>query len=452
MKTRLNNKLASSGLSADEASNKAGLFVEARNALVAARSSSRDFHYWFVPGRIEFLGKHTDYCGGRSLICALERGFCVVASPRDDDRIQIIDAKRSEQTEISLTADEFPRTGHWSGYPATVARRIAYNFPGKLRGADIAFISDLPAAAGLSSSSALIVAIFSVLARLNALAERDEYKSNIHNLEDLAGYLGAVENGSSYGSLEGGKGVGTFGGSQDHTAILCSQPGKLSQYSFCPVRLERTISQPDHYAFVIAVSGVTAEKTGAALEKYNRVSLRAAEVLALWRSVTAQADATLWAAASSSPDASSRIRELLLKSRSSSFSPKELIDRFDQLILECGEIIPGAADALAAGNIQILGDLVDQSQRAAERLLGNQVPETVALARLARELGAAAASAFGAGFGGSVWALVEAERADSLMSEWSSRYRSQFPLSAERSTFFLTRAGSAMIQFENAER
>jgi len=132
MKTRLNNKLASSGLSADEASNKAGLFVEARNALVAARSSSRDFHYWFVPGRIEFLGKHTDYCGGRSLICALERGFCVVASPRDDDRIQIIDAKRSEQTEINLTADEFPRTGHWSGYPATVARRIAYNFPGKL--------------------------------------------------------------------------------------------------------------------------------------------------------------------------------------------------------------------------------------------------------------------------------------------------------------------------------
>src|SRR5215510_12029379 len=111
----IEQQLASSGLSADEASNKAGLFVEARNALVAARSSSRDFHYWLVPGRIEFLGKQTDYCGGRSLICALERGFCVVASPRDDDRIQIIDAKRSEQTEISLTADEFPRTGHWSG-------------------------------------------------------------------------------------------------------------------------------------------------------------------------------------------------------------------------------------------------------------------------------------------------------------------------------------------------
>ncbi|PHY02432.1 MAG: hypothetical protein CK530_06070 [Planctomycetaceae bacterium] len=29
----------------------------------------------FVPGRIEVLGKHTDYCGGRSIVCAVEQGF-----------------------------------------------------------------------------------------------------------------------------------------------------------------------------------------------------------------------------------------------------------------------------------------------------------------------------------------------------------------------------------------
>ncbi len=29
---------------------------------------------WFVPGRIEFLGKHTDYAGGRSLLCAVAQG------------------------------------------------------------------------------------------------------------------------------------------------------------------------------------------------------------------------------------------------------------------------------------------------------------------------------------------------------------------------------------------
>ena len=47
------------------------------------------------------------------------------------------------------------------------------------------------------------------------------------------------------------------------------------------------------------------------------------------------------------------------------------------------------------------------SQAEAETLLGNQVPETIALARAARELGAFAVVRFGAGFGGSVWALVD---------------------------------------------
>ena len=85
-------KLVASGLSAGQASVKARLFVEATHVLRAAGITSDDLHYWFVPGRIEFLGKHTDYAGGRCLICALERGFCVVAAARDDDKVRITDA------------------------------------------------------------------------------------------------------------------------------------------------------------------------------------------------------------------------------------------------------------------------------------------------------------------------------------------------------------------------
>jgi galactokinase len=117
------------------------------------------------------------------------------------------------------------------------------------------------------------------------------------------------------------------------------------------------------------------------------------------------------------------------------------------LVLECSEVIPGAADALARCDMKELGLLIDRSQAAAERLLSNQIPETIALARLARELGATAASAFGAGFGGSVWALVEANRAEEFISEWADRYRSRSPFSADRSSFFLTCAGPAMIEF-----
>ena len=35
---------------------------------------------WFVPGRVEVLGKHTDYAGGRSLLAAVNRGISVEAS------------------------------------------------------------------------------------------------------------------------------------------------------------------------------------------------------------------------------------------------------------------------------------------------------------------------------------------------------------------------------------
>ena len=32
---------------------------------------------WFVPGRLEVLGKHTDYAGGRSLLAAVDRGVTI---------------------------------------------------------------------------------------------------------------------------------------------------------------------------------------------------------------------------------------------------------------------------------------------------------------------------------------------------------------------------------------
>ena len=442
-------RLASSGVSADQASVKAKLFIKARNALRAAGVTSDDLHYCFVPGRIEFLGKHTDYAGGRSLICALERGFCVASAAREDDRMLITDAGRLDKVEFCISRESIPRAGHWSNYPMTVATRVAQNFPGALRGADIAFISDLPPAAGLSSSSALLIAIFSVLTLVNALDQRDEYRQEIDGREDLAGYLGTIENGQSFGSLTGSKGVGTFGGSQDHTAILCCGPGELRQYSFCPVNHEGSITLPGDYVFVVGVSGVSADKTGAALNKYNRLSLLAAEALAIWRSATGRADATLMKAATSSNDAPERMHEALKASRSATFSAQELLNRFEQFVIECSVIIPGVTQALAAGDMDKIGVLIDRSQDGAERLLGNQVPETMALARLARDLGAVAASAFGAGFGGSVWAMVNTDCAKDFTSEWAGRYRSRFKITEDRSAFFATRAGSSMIQFSD---
>jgi len=136
-----------------------------------------------------------------------------------------------------------------------------------------------------------------------------------------------------------------------------------------------------------------------------------------------------------------RLREVVERATIDGFSATTLLGRFDQFVEESTVIIPAAGDALARGDVATFGDLVDRSQHRAESLLGNQVPETVMLARSARELGALAASAFGAGFGGSVWALVEEPRAASFAARWEAGYRGAFPQVSP--AFLVTGAGPA---------
>jgi galactokinase len=439
--------LVSKKLSLSESENKAEILLTCAKALrTYGLDDGAAVRAFFVPGRIEVLGKHTDYAGGRSIVAATEKGFCIVAAKRQDNTVRILDIASGEKVEFTITDRLQPRPEHWSNYPMTVARRLARNFPGPLQGAKIAFASDLPPAAGMASSSAMIVGSFLVLSTFNNLSSRKEYHSNISGPTDLAAYLATVENGRNFGTLAGDKGVGTFGGSEDHTAILCCRAGLLSRYSYCPVRFERDIEFPFDYVLAIASSGVVAEKTGAAMEKYNRVSELCRCVVQLWNKTTGRADPHLAAAIASSPDAPDHIRNALQQTPDKNFSPEELLKRLEHFLAESEQIIPAAGTALAAGDLAEFDRQVTRSQELAETLLGNQVPETVFLARCARDLGAIAASAFGAGFGGSVWALTKADRAEQFLAEWSALYKSEFPTPAANAVFLLTRPGPAAFE------
>jgi galactokinase len=439
----LAGRLAEAGMSRAEATRKQQLFDRAVEALRGGTGSSAgEIRRWFVPGRIEVFGKHTDYAGGRSLVCALERGFCAAVSPREDGVVRITDVLSGSTAEIPLSPESDCATADWTVYPRTVARRVARNFPAPLAGVDIALASDLPRSAGLSSSSALVVAVFTALGARNRLEDRPAWRDAIDSCEDLAGYLGAIESGGDFGSLAGGSGVGTFGGSEDHAAMLCSRAGHVSLFSFCPVRFEKVIRLPSDLVFVIGVSGVAAEKTGSARELYNRASLATVAILDLWRSATGRTAATLAEAVRSSPQEPRRIREVLGRRSHRSFTAGELLARFEQFLDESEHIVPAAAEALARNDLAALGVLAQRSQDGAGRGLRNQVPETTELVRSARALGAAAASAFGAGFGGSVWALVRASEAAGFREEWKNAYRRKFSGAGE---FFVTGAGPALI-------
>jgi galactokinase len=212
----------------------------------------------------------------------------------------------------------------------------------------------------------------------------------------------------------------------------------LSQYSFCPVRHERDIRMPADQALVIGISGVVAQKTGQARDRFNRASGLISKMLHLWRSQTGRNDATLAAAVRSNADAPDRLRDILRRQLPDQSEP--LLLRLDQFIRECEQIIPAAGDALLAGDFKRLGELVAESQQLAQQSLQNQVPETRALARLARECGATASSAFGAGFGGSVWALVHRASAHDLLNDLQGRYLAEFPHRADHASFFITSA------------
>jgi galactokinase len=434
------DSLHAAGMSSAEAARKARLFDRARTALgTLGVDDRRTVNAWFVPGRLEVLGKHNDYAGGRSLLCAIERGCALAAARRDDRQIRIVDAGDGSTVDAARALDGSGPVPAWAVYPATVVRRLHANFPEARCGADIAFESDLPAAAGMSSSSVLMIAVFFALAHVNEIESLPRYRSEIRNVEDLAGYLATIENGHDFGSLAGGSGVGTFGGSEDHTAIVCCRAHELAQYSFVPVRCERRVPLVEDRVFAIAVSGVAAEKTGTARSAYNDAAARARRILDLWSSATGRDDPSLAAAIRSHASAADRMRRLLDGS-------DRLRDRLDQFVEESERIVPEVAALIAEGRAERIGPLVDRSQELAERLLGNQVPETIALARSARDLGAAAGSSFGAGFGGSVWALVTADSASGFIERWSADYRQRFPAAAAKSAFFTTRPGPGALR------
>jgi galactokinase len=156
------------------------------------------------------------------------------------------------------------------------------------------------------------------------------------------------------------------------------------------------------------------------------------QLLAMANETTNRSDPTLASALSQFPSAGSALFVAVTG---------ELHDRLSQFAEENFELVPAIADAFRQADVDRLGTLVDRSQRLAETLLKNQTPETTALQRQARELGAAAASAFGAGFGGSVWALVRTHDARSFVDTWADRYRALYRDAGMDAVFFVTSPG-----------
>lgn len=392
----------------------------------------------FTPGRIEIVGKHTDYAGGQSLLAAVPRGITLAARKRADGIVRVGDIFDGQVIEVDPSTPVPPHYRGLQRYVHVVAHRLFVNFPGAELGASIAIASDLPRASGLSSSSALVVGVAQVLIERAGLRQRDEWQRHLPRVQDLACYLGCVENGLAFPGLPGAAGVGTHGGSQDHTAILAVRTDHVSLYRFVPVTPLGETPMPPDWTFVIASSGVQADKAGAVKHRYNRAADGVRALHEIWNR-REMPTPSLAAALASAPDAAERLARWLAPAGDGAFSPAELERRLRHFVDETARA-PEAARAFRDADRAALGRLSDDSQRDAGELLGNQIPETMLMAKMARSLGAFGSSNFGAGFGGSVWAAVPIGDAAAFGEEWIRAYERRLP-SVGRVPWFIARPG-----------
>lgn len=120
----------------------------------------------FAPGRIEFIGNHTDYNGGLVMGAAVTEGVTVAVSKRDDRKMHLV-CERGSRVEADPDAIE-PMRGDaaWTNYPVGVTKVLLDLGMVMDRGYNLAVVSNLPIGAGMSSSAAIELATAYALASL----------------------------------------------------------------------------------------------------------------------------------------------------------------------------------------------------------------------------------------------------------------------------------------------
>ena len=112
-------------------------------------------HLYFAPGRVNLIGEHIDYNGGRVFPCALSFGTYLSVARRGDRKSGFASMNLPYQGVL----DESAFTGkpnEWVKYPLGVMKEFA-NRGFNPWGFDILYFGDIPGGAGLSSSASMEV-------------------------------------------------------------------------------------------------------------------------------------------------------------------------------------------------------------------------------------------------------------------------------------------------------
>jgi N-acetylgalactosamine kinase len=228
-------------------------------------------------GRVNLLGTHIDHRGGSVNPIAVKHMWLVV-EPRDDDLVlaknvesnnfadeqfsisDCLPAGRKIQNWDTWCHNEFEKRRNdpsvsWSNYIRAAVLYIQHlntkddgGFSPALKGMNMMVYGNIPRAAGLSSSSALVMITVEAVIRLNSLDIKPA---------DFVEHWGFAE---WY--------VGTRGGCSDHAAIIYGRPNTILHITAFPMSIEAE-SLPAGYCFVLANSGIKAKKQAGARDIFN---------------------------------------------------------------------------------------------------------------------------------------------------------------------------------------
>ncbi len=345
-----------------------------------------------APGRIEFIGNHTDYNGGPVLGVAIDRSVWVALARRDDEQRQFASAQREDVIRLPVgRLEKMSGDASWANYPLGVLAAFPAFGLRVPAGFDYLALSDLPVGAGLSSSAAIELA--SALAFTAAVGE-------CPSREVLVRAARHAENrfvGVPCGILD--QGVSGFG-RKDHLVFIDCRGPRFETVPLPAGAHFWVFNTHTHHALV---DGLYAAR--------HRECMEAAHALGATLLVDVRPEALATVAPGTlSPVAAKRAQHIV------------------------GEIsrVSSSVEALRAGDLAAVGRLLTASHRSSQHLFENSTAELDFLVdTLAATPEVHGARLTGGGFGGAVMAMTSEKFDDGAARRVAAAYAQKFGASPD---------------------
>jgi galactokinase len=343
---------------------------------------------WFAPGRANLMGEHTDYNEGFVLPFALAQGVTATAIARGDGLL-VLRSKQMPEEPVTLSLDSLAPgsvTG-WAAYPAGVAWALTASGL-EIVGASIDIDSDLPVGAGVSSSAALECSVALALCSLSGASVKRE---------SLAKIAKRAENefvGAPTGIIDQSAALLC---QADHAMLLDCRTLATTQVPFQPSAAGVAALIIDTRVTHALVSGEYAARRAECEQAARLLGVPALGLVA-------------------DPAAVERLGDPVLRRRARHVITDSA--RARQIASALQRRAPDETDTYG-----FIGNLLTEGHRSLRDDFEVSWPQADAAVDAAIEAGAYGAKMIGGGFGGSVLALIPAEREATVRSTLSMTFK-----------------------------